>query len=156
MNTVRFRAMLTPASRTLAARSAYSRSSRAGLPKILTSRAPATLNRSVIRLPMSALRFIWSVDRPASRLPMIRAGMMKNGTRTRAPSVSCHDRVNIAATMRTSDTALLTTLESTDVNAAWAPMTSELSRLTRDPVWARVKKAIGWRSTWEKTSVRRS
>ena len=45
--------------------------------------------------------------------------------------------------MSTSDTALLTTLDSTDVKAACAPMTSELSRLTSDPVWARVKNAIG-------------
>ena len=156
MNTVRFIAILIPASRTLAARSEYSRSSRRGLPNSLTSRAPATLNRSVIRLPMSALRFIWRVESPASRLPMTRAGMRKNGTRSSAPRVSCHDRVNIAATMRTRDTALLTTLESTDVNAACAPMTSELRRLTSDPVWARVKNAIGWRRTCEKTSVRRS
>jgi hypothetical protein len=35
-------------------------------------------------------------------------------------------------------------------------MTSELSRLTSDPVCARVKKAMGWRRTWEKTSVRKS
>ena len=35
-------------------------------------------------------------------------------------------------------------------------MTSELSRLTSEPVWARVKNAIGWRSTWPNTSVRRS
>ena len=58
--------------------------------------------------------------------------------------------------IRTSDTALLTTLDSTDVKACWAPMTSLLSRLTSAPVWARVKKAIGWRSTWEKTSARRA
>jgi hypothetical protein len=87
---------------------------------------------------------------------MIRAGRMKNGTSTRAPSVSCQDKVAMAATMRTSDTALLTTLDSTDVNADCAPMTSELRRLTSEPVWARVKKAMGWRRTCENTSVRRS
>ncbi len=87
---------------------------------------------------------------------MTRAGMMKNGTSRRAPRVSCQDSVNIAATMSTSDTALLTTLDSTEVNAACAPITSEFSRLTREPVWARVKKAMGWRRTCENTSVRRS
>ena len=51
---------------------------------------------------------------------------------------------------------MLTTLESTEVNACWAPMTSLLSRETRAPVWARVKNAIGWRMTWAKTWVRRS
>ena len=70
--------------------------------------------------------------------------------------MSCHDRVAIVAMMRASDTTLLTTLDSTEVNACWAPMTSLLSRLTRAPVWARVKKATGWRSTWAKTSVRRA
>ena len=52
--------------------------------------------------------------------------------------------------------ALLTTLESTDVKACCAPMTSLPRRVTSEPVWARVKKATGWRSTCEKTSVRRS
>ena len=52
--------------------------------------------------------------------------------------------------------ALLTTLESTEVNACCAPMTSLPRRVTRAPVWARVKKATGCRSTWPKTSVRRS
>ncbi len=52
--------------------------------------------------------------------------------------------------------ALQATDDRTDVNACWAPMTSELSRVTRAPVWARVKKATGWRWTWAKTWVRRS
>ena len=52
--------------------------------------------------------------------------------------------------------ALLTTLDSTEVKACWAPMTSLPSRVTRAPVWARVKKATGWRSTCENTWVRRS
>ena len=55
MKMVRFMAICTPVSRTLAARSAYSASSRAGEPNSLTSKAPATLKRSVIRLPRSAL-----------------------------------------------------------------------------------------------------
>ncbi len=58
--------------------------------------------------------------------------------------------------MTTSEMALLTTFESTEVKACWAPMTSLLRRVTRAPVWARVKNATGWRSTWPKTSVRRS
>ena len=58
--------------------------------------------------------------------------------------------------MTTTPIELPTTLDSIEVNACWAPMTSVLSRLTSAPVWARVKKAIGWRSTWAKTSVRRS
>jgi hypothetical protein len=44
-----------------------------------------------------------------------------------------------------------TTLDSTEVKACWAPITSLLRRDTRDPVWARVKKAMGWRSTCAKT-----
>ena len=48
--------------------------------------------------------------------------------------MSCHESVAIATTMSTSDTTLLTTEDSTDVNACCAPMTSELSRLTSEPV----------------------
>ena len=62
----------------------------------------------------------------------------------------------MATTMSTSETALLTTDDSTVVKAACAPTTSVLSRLTREPVCARVKKAIGCRSTCAKTSARRS
>ena len=51
-------AIETPASRTAAARTAYSSSSRRGSPNSLTSSAPATLKRSVIRVPMSALSVI--------------------------------------------------------------------------------------------------
>ena len=51
---------------------------------------------------------------------------------------------------------LPTTLESTDVNACWAPCTSLLSRVTSAPVWARLKNPIGMRWTWSNTWVRRS
>ena len=63
---------------------------------------------------------------------------------------------NSAARMSTICTTLLTRPDRIEVKAVWAPMTSLLSRLTRAPVCARVKKAIGWRRTCAKTSVRRS
>ncbi len=154
-STVRFIAIVTPMSRTRPARTAYSSSSRLGSPKSLTSKAPPTLNRSVIREPSSALTPICSCARVASRRPNHRAGRRKRGTSASAPRVSCQDSDPIAPMMSVNETALLTTLESTLVNACCAPMTSLLRRLTRAPVWARVKKAIGWRSTWLKTSVRR-
>ena len=57
--------------------------------------------------------------------------------------------------MTTSTMATLmrlpTTLESTSVKASWAPVTSLLRRLTRAPVWVRVKKARGMRCTWSNT-----
>ena len=87
---------------------------------------------------------------------MKRAGRRKNGTSASEATVSCHDSDAIAAMMSTRETALLTTLLRTDVKACWAPITSLPSRVTRAPVWARVKKAMGWRRTWPKTSVRRS
>ena len=59
-------------------------------------------------------------------------------------------------TITTTPMMLQTTPDSVDVNACWAPMTSLLSRVTSAPVCARVKKAIGWRSTWANTWVRRS
>jgi len=86
---------------------------------------------------------------------MKRAGMRKKGTSNSAARVSCQDSVAIAPTMSTSETAFDTTEDKTEVNACCAPMTSELRRLTSEPVCARVKKAIGWRSTWANTSVRR-
>jgi len=51
---------------------------------------------------------------------------------------------------------LVTTPDSVQVNARWAPITSLSSRLTRAPVRVRVKKAIGIRCTWENTARRRS
>ena len=87
---------------------------------------------------------------------MNRAGTRKNGTSRRAATVSCHESTAIAATMSTRVMALLTMLDSTEVNACWAPMTSLPRRVTSAPVWARVKNATGWRSTCENTWVRRS
>ena len=43
-----------------------------------------------------------------------------------------------------------------EVNACCAPITSLFSRLTSEPVCARVKNAIGCRCTWPNTWVRRS
>ena len=57
---------------------------------------------------------------------------------------------------RTSDTALETTEDSVEVSACWAPITSLLSRLTSEPVWALVKNAIGCCWTCRNTCVRRS
>ncbi len=51
---------------------------------------------------------------------------------------------------------LPTTVESIDVNACCAPWTSPFRRLTRAPVWVRLKNAIGCFWTWSKTCVRRS
>ena len=155
-NTERLTAMRTPMSRTLAARTAYSSSSTAGRPNSLTSRAPATLKRSVMRVPTSAFCTICSCARLASLRPINRAGTRKNGTSARAPRVRGQDSSAIATMISTSVMALLTTLDSTDVNACCAPMTSLPSRVTRAPVCARVKKATGWRRTWENTCVRRS
>ena len=59
-------------------------------------------------------------------------------------------------TITTTPMMLLTTPDSVDVMACCAPMTSLLSLLTSDPVWARVKNAIGCRWTCLNTSVRRS
>ena len=44
-------------------------------------------------------------------------------------------------------------LDSVEVNARWAPITSLLSRLTSAPVWVRVKNASDSRWTWPKTDA---
>ncbi len=56
----------------------------------------------------------------------------------------------------TTEMMLETVPDRVEVNALWAPITSLLSRLTRAPVWVRVKNASDWRCTWAKTRVRRS
>ncbi len=84
----------------------------------------------------------------ASRPPTRRAGMMKIGSSTSDSRVICQERVNITAAVSTSWMTLLTTPESVEVKARWAPSTSLLSRLTRAPVWVRVKNCSGIRCTW--------
>ena len=55
-----------------------------------------------------------------------------------------------AATM-TRLITLLTTPDSVEVKARWAPITSLLSRDTSEPVLVREKNASGIRWTWPKT-----
>ena len=62
----------------------------------------------------------------------------------------------MTARTSTSCSTLDTTDDSVDVSACCAPMTSLLSRLTREPVCALVKNAIGCRWTCSNTCVRRS
>ena len=82
--------------------------------------------------------------------------MMKAGSTTRDNTVRRHSRVSIAATVVTNTTELLTAVPRVDVTALWAPITSLFRRLMSDPVWVRVKKAIGMRCTLVKSATRRS
>ncbi len=84
----------------------------------------------------------------ASRRPMRRAGRMNTGSSTSESRVTCHDSVNITPAVSASWMTLLTTPDSVEVNACCAPSTSLLSRLTRAPVWVRVKNCNGMRCTW--------
>ena len=68
----------------------------------------------------------------------------------------CQDSASIATSTTTTEMRLPTTPDRVEVKACCAPITSLLSRETRAPVWARVKKAMGWRCTWSYTWVRRS
>ena len=70
--------------------------------------------------------------------------------------MTCQLRTNIATPTTTTLIELDTTLDSTEVNARWAPITSLLRRETRAPVWVRVKNASDIRCTWANTLVRRS
>ena len=134
----------TPMSRTRAARRPNSSASSAGRPNSFTSVAPGAEKRSVICDVMAAL---WSA---ASRSSAPDPGADPAGRDRRTPAaapaasrVICHDRRTITASVRTRAMTLVTTPDSAEVKARWAPMTSLLSRLTRAPVWVRVKKAIG-------------
>ena len=82
--------------------------------------------------------------------------MTNAGSRTRATTVTSQDSLNMTTSTRISVSALATTEDSVEVIACWAPITSLFSLLTREPVWARVKNAIGCRWTCSNTSVRRS
>ena len=82
-----------------------------------------------------------------SRLPTRLAGMMKIGSTISDSTVSRHSNMAIVAKVVTSTTTLLTTLPRVLVTADWAPTTSLFSRLIKAPVWVRVKKAMGIRST---------
>ena len=87
---------------------------------------------------------------------MYRAGIRNSGSRTRLITVIGQDSANMATRITVSVITLPTTPPSVEVNACWAPMTSEFSREIRAPVWVRVKNASGWASTCRNTRVRRS
>ena len=149
-------AVRTPISATRSARAPNSASSRAGRPNSLTSVAPGAEKRSVIWVVMAALWSAASRSRWARRAPIRRAGITNTGSRTRASRVIDHDSRSITARVSSRVMTLLTTPDSVQVKARWAPMTSLLSRLTRAPVRVRVKKATGIRCTWPNTARRRS
>ena len=151
-----YMAVTTPMSRTRAARPANTSVSWSGFPNSLTSIAPATLNRSVMVEPMAASSCIDSRVSRCSRRATSRAGITNAGIITSVMIVTSQDRLNIAIRTRIRVSALDTIDERVEVIACWAPITSLFSRLTREPVWARVKKAIGCRCTCPNTWVRRS
>ncbi len=123
-------------------------------PNSFTSSAPETVNRSVIVADISAFCVIRSRDRSASFVPTIRAGTMKIGSSTSAARVSGQDSASIDPSTSTSVMELLTTVDSVEVNACCAPLTSDCSRDTSFPVWERLKNAMGIRSMWSKIWVR--
>ncbi len=149
-------AMRTPRSRTRPALLANWSSSSARRPNSLSSMAPPTLNRSVIELPISALPCIWSRVRPTSCRPTQRLASSRSGKVSRHSTVTCQLSASISTPTTTTPMTLETVLDSTEVKARCAPMTSLLSRETRAPVCVRVKKARDIRCTWAKTLVRRS
>ena len=70
--------------------------------------------------------------------------------------MTCQLSANIVMPTTTTLIELDTVLDSVEVNARCAPMTSLLSRETSAPVWVRVKNASDIRCTWANTLVRRS
>ena len=62
----------------------------------------------------------------------------------------------MATSVVTRTMTLETTAPSVPVSARWAPITSLFMRLTRAPVWVRVKKPRGMRCTWSNRATRRS
>ena len=155
-NQVPSRAVRTPRSRRSRAGVANRSDSVAGSPKTFTRWAPETLNRSFMTWPRSASTSMPSRVSTARRRPNQRAGSTNSGTRARAPRVSSHDMVSIAASVKAMVSVLETTVCRVEVKARWAPSTSPLRRCTRAPVRAREKNARGMRCTWSNTAIRRS
>ncbi len=81
---------------------------------------------------------------------------MNSGMSTSAIRLTCHDSRNKTTRMTITDSTLDSTVDSVPTIACCAPTTSPSRRLTRDPVWVRVKNAIGCCCTRSKTWVRRS
>ena len=92
---------------------------------------------------MSPLSCICCRVRSASLRPTIFAGIRKIGSMISAATVSCQLSTSIATSTSTRLMTLDSTVDSVEVKACWAPITSELSRETSLPVWVRVKNAIG-------------
>ena len=91
-NTEPYMAVLTPMSRTRAARSANTSSSSRGRPNSLTSMAPATLKRSVMVEPIWASSCIDSRVSRCIRRPTRRAGRMNSGISASAMTLTSQDR----------------------------------------------------------------
>ena len=107
-------------------------------------------------LPRSALPSICSRVSPARRRLTPRETSSRSGNIARQSRVTCQLSTSIAMPTTTTEIVLATVLDSVEVKARWAPMTSLLSRDTSAPVWVRVKNASDWRWTCPNTAVRRS
>ena len=118
--------------------------------------APGAENRSVICDVIAALWSAASRSSDPTRAPTRRAGMRNNGSSTTVISVIGHDRPAMTTKVSTRAMTLVTTPDSAEVNARWAPITSLFRRLTSAPVRVRVKKATGIRCTCSKTRRRSS
>jgi hypothetical protein len=144
-----------PLSRTAPARSLNSLASASGRPNSFTSRAPDTLNRSVMVVLMLALSCMLLREMRLIRPDSRRSRTRKGGSTKSDRAVICQDRTN----MGTSVATRVNTSEVTDAKVdteVWASSTSLVSRLISDPVWVRLKKATGIRCTWSYSWVRRS
>ena len=106
--------------------------------------------------PMSAFSCIASRVILASRRPSSWAGTTNSGSMISATRVICQDSASMAMSTTTRVTTLDTTDDSVEVKACCAPITSLFSRVTSEPVWVRVKNAIGIRCTCAKTLTRSS
>ena len=105
---------------------------------------------------MSALPFIRVRVSTAIRPLTHRDVRRSRGNSARHSTVTCQLSASMVIPTTTTETMLDTVPDRVDVKALWAPMTSELSRLTSAPVWVRVKNASDCRCTWANTLVRRS
>jgi hypothetical protein len=88
--------------------------------------------------------------------PTQREASSNSGKRARHARVTFQLSANIVTPTTTTLIRFETVLDSVEVNARCAPITSLFRRETSAPVWVRVKNAKDIRWTWAKTWVRRS
>jgi len=147
--------LATASSRTRLALRVNSPASSSGRPYSMASSAPDTSDRSAIIAASSPCSCISCLSSRCDRFPATLPGSTNSGITASATRLSCHDSQNMAASARTRFSS---TDSASDISTPTACCVSLMSSIrdASNPVWARVKNAIGCRRTCRNTLARSS